>query len=137
MDIKKELNEKLHDCIIDYAGKIIQDEIKISDVGSFQEYIKPIFEEINSTYFSDVTKIYNNMETKYQEWDNKKDFLCDGKKAYEEIKSKLCPKLGITPKKFEQTISSKLYSDLHNKTASKYELTRILKDVLNKLDVKI
>lgn len=134
---KKELNEKLHDCIIDYAGKIIQDEIKISDVGSFQEYIKPIFEEINSTYFSDVTKIYNNMETKYQEWDNKKDFLCDGKKAYEEIKSKLCPKLGITPKKFEQTISSKLYSDLHNKTASKYELTRILKDVLNKLDVKI
>ena len=62
------------------------------------------------------------METKYQEWDNKKDFLCDGKKAYEEIKSKLCPKLGITPKKFEQTISLKLYSiEVYDKYFNKNE----------------
>ena len=134
---KKELNEKLHDCIIDYAGKVLQEDIAINDLKSFLDYIKPIFDEISSQYESEVTTIYNSMAEKYTHWDEIKDSVCDGKQAYNEIKFKLAKKLGITEKRFEMTITSLLFTDLHSKSTPKYELTVILRDVLNKLDVKI
>lgn len=133
---KKELNEKLHDCIIDYAGKIVQEDIKINDLITFQEYITPIFKEINDNYLSDVTKIFNNMSNKYLSWESKKDSLCDGKEAYEEIKRRLASRLEITEKRLEQTIMSKLFIDIHNKKEPKYELTKILREVLEKLDIQ-
>lgn len=83
---KKEINEKLHDYIIDLASKVKQKEICIQDKQSFMNYINPIFDDIHQEYYEAVSNIFETIENKYKNWESQKYDLCDGKKVYVQIK---------------------------------------------------
>lgn len=132
---KKALNEKLHDYIVDLAEKVKQREIQVSNRTSFENYIKPIFNKINQQYLTDVTNIFDDVNTKYENWGNDKYSLCDGKMAYGILKNSIAKKLGVTSQRIDKTIYKLLQQDVYSSKPPKYDLTTIIRDILKKLEL--
>ena len=132
---QKALNEKLHDYIVDLAEKVKQRDILVSSKASFESYIKPIFEDIHQDYFNDVMSIFSEVNSKYENWGNDKYNLCDGKKAYGILKSKIADKLDVKPNRIDNSIYKLLQQDVYSSKPPKYELTTIIKDIQKKLEL--
>lgn len=132
---QKAMNGILHEYIIDLAAKVKQKEIQIDSQESFKNYIIPIFDSIYANYLGEVTQLYNQMNSKYVSWNEKKNDLCDGKIAYAKVKSKLADKLDIKSKKVDETIYSLLRSDIYSKKKAKYFLTDVVREIMKKLEL--